>query len=181
MGVHPEGSNLKQMHWLVSIGYKRGKDDVVKLLNLAVDAAGSLFEQTFTSENDYDFPRTWAEVDFEGKKVFVQYSTVNTELEKQADQLLGVTEEEKLTGGDWTEEDEATLQEIKKKLGVDDEDEDNEEEPNKNGVTDDDVSQDPRRPRLCRRRWFFRSQTSAHHGPGANVENLISLSCSGSR
>lgn len=125
VGVHPEGSKLKQSHWLVSIGYKRGKDDVVKLLNLAVDAAGSLFEQTFSSENDYDFPRVWQEVDFEGVKIFVQYSTVNTELEKEADKLLGVSEEDKLTGGDWTDEDEEALDEIKKKLGVDDADDDN--------------------------------------------------------
>jgi acyl-CoA synthetase (NDP forming) len=78
----------------VSVGYTRGKDDVIKLLNLAVDAAGSLFEQLFTSEDDYDFPRIWQEVDFEGRKLFIQYSTVNEALENEADRLLGIKPED---------------------------------------------------------------------------------------
>lgn len=122
VGLKPEGSALKHSHWSVSIEYKKGKDDVVKLLNLAVDAAGSLFEQLFTAENDYDFPRVWQEVDFEGRAIFVQYTTENAELEKAADKILGLTEEDGLTGGDWENEgdDEELLDQIKQKLGVQD-------------------------------------------------------------
>jgi len=127
VGVKLPEQKLKESHWLVSIGYKKGKDDVLKLLNLALDAQGSLFEQFFTSENDYDFPRTWAEVDFEGRKIYVQYSTVNEELEAEADKLLGEHKDEGLAGGEWEDLEDAET--IKKRLGVtDDGDEDDGED-----------------------------------------------------
>lgn len=121
VGVKLPDSKLKESHWLVSIGYSRGKDDVIKLLNLAVDAAGSLMEQLFTSENDYDFPRAWQEVDFEGRKIYIQYSTVNKELENQADKILGVAEGDDLAQGEW--EDLESPESIKQRLGVGDADE----------------------------------------------------------
>src|ERR1700745_2151359 len=43
---------LKQVNWEISIAYKKDKDNVLKLLHLAVDAVGALFEQTFTAEDD---------------------------------------------------------------------------------------------------------------------------------
>ena len=72
---------LKQANWTISIEYKRNKDNVLALLHMAVDAAAALFDQYFTAENDHDFPRVWEEVDFDKKKIFVQYSTENSELE----------------------------------------------------------------------------------------------------
>lgn len=122
VGVKLTDQKLKESHWLVSVGYKKGKDDVLKLINLALDAQGSLFEQFFTSENDYDFPRTWQEVEFEGRKVYIQYSTENKELETQANKILGVQEGEQLLGGDWEDLEDAET--IKKRLGVSDDDDD---------------------------------------------------------
>ncbi len=116
VGIKQPDQKLKESHWLVSIGYARGKDDVIKLLNTAVDAAGSLFEQLFTSENDYDFPRAWTEVDFEGRKIYVQYSTVNEELEAAADKILGVAEGDDLAKGEWEDLEDAET--IKRRLGV---------------------------------------------------------------
>jgi hypothetical protein len=121
VGVKMPDSKLKESHWLVSVGYVRGKDDVLKLLNVAVDAAGSLFEQLFTSENDHDFPRTWAEVDFERRKIYVQYSTANKTLESEADKILGLAEGEDLVGGDW--EDFESPEDLKERLGLTDADE----------------------------------------------------------
>lgn len=122
VGVKLEGQKLKESHWLVSIGYVKGKDDVLKLLNLALDAQGSLFEQFFTSENDYDFPRTWAEVDFEGRKIYVQYSTENEELEAEANKILGIAETDDLAQGEW--EDLEDAESIKQRLGVTGDDDD---------------------------------------------------------
>lgn len=121
VGVKKPDEKLKESHWLVSIGYAKGKDDVIKILNLAVDAAGSLFEQLFTSENDHDFPRVWTEVDFEGRKIYVQYSTVNEELEAAADKILGVGGDDSLAQGEW--EDLEDAESIKQRLGVADADE----------------------------------------------------------
>ncbi|MBX3022536.1 MAG: hypothetical protein KF799_12760 [Bdellovibrionales bacterium] len=109
--------NLKQANWDLSIAYKKDKDNVLKLLHLGVDAVGALFEQFFTSENDYDFPRTWEEIDFEGRKVFVQYDTTNNELESEADKLLGLdADSEDVAQGEW---DEASADQIKASLGID--------------------------------------------------------------
>jgi hypothetical protein len=115
--------SLKQNNWEISIAYKQGKDNVLKLLHTAIDAAASLFEQFFAAENDADFPRKWEEVDFEGRKIYVQYNTVNSELEAEADKFLGKAGGG-LAQGDWDEADDIDPEDIKKKLGVDDEDDD---------------------------------------------------------
>lgn len=123
VGFKPSGGGLKQFNWDISIEYKRDKDNVMKLLTMAVDVAGSLFEQFFAAENDHDFPRIWHEVDFEGKKLFVQYHTENTELETAANKLLGLEPgEEMLAEGEW--DDDVTPETIKAQLGIDEESED---------------------------------------------------------
>jgi len=122
VGYLPKGQ-LKHSHFEVSIGYRQAKDNVMKLLHLAVDAAGALFDQYFSAESDEDFPVQWEEMDFEGQTIFVQYTTVNTKLEAEADRILGVESGDNLAGGDW---DEATTPEaIKATLGIDPEDDDN--------------------------------------------------------
>jgi len=113
---------LKQINWDISIEYKRSKDNVLKLLHMAIDAAAALFEQAFSAEDDGDFPRKWEEVDFEGRKIYVQYSTVNSKLESEADKILGEAGSEGLAGGDWDEDEGVDPEDIKKQLGVDDDD-----------------------------------------------------------
>lgn len=120
--------SLKHSGFEISVGYVRDKDNVLKLIHLAIDAAASLFEQYFASEDDYDFPRKWESVDFENRQIFVQYSTTNKDLEEQADKLLGQATVEKLAQGDW-DEDEGTPESIKAKLGVlDNEDDDDDDD-----------------------------------------------------
>jgi hypothetical protein len=115
---------LKQINWDISIQYKSNKDNVLKLLHMAIDAAAALFEQAFSAEDDSEFPRKWEEVDFEGRKIYVQYNTVNPRLESEADKLLGDAGEAGLTGGAWEADEDADPEDIKKRLGVDDEEED---------------------------------------------------------
>ena len=43
----------------------------------------------FFKSTEMDYPRDWKRVDFDGREIFVQHTTVNSELEKQADKLLG--------------------------------------------------------------------------------------------
>jgi hypothetical protein len=45
VGYKPAGGGLKQFNWDISIEYKRDKDNVMKLLTMTVDVAGSLFER----------------------------------------------------------------------------------------------------------------------------------------
>lgn len=110
---------LRQNNWEISLAYRKDKDNVLKLLHLAVDAIGALFEQSFTAENDHDFPRIWEQVDFEGRPLFVQYTTDNSELEAQANRLLGQDENadaEDVAQGDW--EADIGPEEIKATLGL---------------------------------------------------------------
>ncbi|MGE4130005.1 MAG: hypothetical protein AB7F86_00115 [Bdellovibrionales bacterium] len=111
VGYQPPGQKLKQCHWMISITYTTKKDNVMKLLSLSIDVAASLFEQLFEGE-DHDFPRVWQEVDFEGRSLYVQYSTENEELESEADRLLGESEDEGLAQGDWESEETAEADEI---------------------------------------------------------------------
>lgn len=111
---------LKQSNFEVSIAYKKDKDNVLKLLHLAVDAAGSLLDKVFTSEDDSEFPRIWTEVDFEGRQIYVQYTTVNSELESAADSILGIGDSAVIAQGEW--DDEITPEQVKAALGIDPED-----------------------------------------------------------
>lgn len=124
VGFKTEGA-LKQSNFMVSIPYKKGKDDVLKLLNLGTDAVGALFEQLFAAEDDSEFPRLWQEVQFENRTIYVEYTTNNSELDAEADKLLGAAKGEGLVGGEWEdEESEVSPDEIKAKLGIDDDEDD---------------------------------------------------------
>ena len=124
VGFKPNKS-LRQQNWEISITYNQKKDNVMKLLHLSLDAVGALFEQLFGSENDHEFPREWEEVEFEKKKINIRYTTENTALESEANKLLGINEEaeEAVAQGDWQEEEEIDPEEIKAKLGLVEEDE----------------------------------------------------------
>lgn len=131
VSVNRKGA-LKQTGWEISIPYRKDKDNVLKLLHLAVDAVGALFEQTFTAESDEDFPRLWEEIDFEGRKIYVQFSTANSELEAEADRWLGKAGagSDEVAQGDWDEE--TTPDQIKASLGIDpDEDLEEDDVPKK--------------------------------------------------
>ncbi len=58
-----------------------------------IDILGSLLEEYFEAEQNIeavDIPLHWKGYDFEGKQIYLQYSTVNTKLEEEANRLLGL-------------------------------------------------------------------------------------------
>jgi hypothetical protein len=112
-------NQLKQPNFEISLGYDSKKDNVLKLMHSLFDAMGALFDQYFQSDDDSDFPRYWEEIDFEGKKLFIQYSTKNSKLEDEADLLLGQTAGHFMN--DEEDESEEELHQIKEKLGLTDE------------------------------------------------------------
>ena len=137
VGIRPPES-LRQFNFDVSIAYKAPKDNVLKLLHLAVDAEASLFEQYFAAENDHDFPRIWEEVQFEGRPIYIQYNTVNSQLEAEANRLLGesvgLVKGDSLIQGDWSA-DEETVEpdQVKASLGLVADDEDDDDDDNDSG------------------------------------------------
>lgn len=85
---------INQINFEVSLGYSHETDDFTKRLHLAVDASASLMLEYFESIkseeiNELDLPYTWQEILFDGQKIYMQVSRVNTDLERQADLLLG--------------------------------------------------------------------------------------------
>jgi hypothetical protein len=128
--TYKKAKSLKESGFDISVGYKQPKDNVLKILHMAVDAGASLMEQLFTNEDDHDFPRTWEEVTFENRPIYVQYTTENGELETEANKLLGFEDDDDLAGGTWEDDDDIDPAEIKSKLGLEDDDfnEDDDEE-----------------------------------------------------
>jgi hypothetical protein len=58
-----------------------------------IDIIGSLMEEYFAAQEDIeavDIPLYWKDYEFEGETIYLQYSTVNTKLEEEANRLLGL-------------------------------------------------------------------------------------------
>lgn len=58
-----------------------------------IDILGSLMEEYFAAGEDVDavdVPLYWKGFEFEGEMIYLQYSTVNTKLEDEANRLLGL-------------------------------------------------------------------------------------------
>lgn len=116
---YKEKGRLRQDNFQVSIEYNRDKDNMVKMIHLGVDCAASMAEQFFSGTvASSDFPKTWTGYEFEGREVFLQYSTTNSELEEEANRLLGEDDEGLMRGEDAEEE----LEQKISMLGLSDED-----------------------------------------------------------
>jgi hypothetical protein len=119
-----EKGRLAQHNFEVSMDYQMNSsgDSALQCLSHCVDAAGSLMAEHFeNAENPPELPYSWTESEFDGKKVWVQHSTTNTELEKQASEILGELDDSLVQGEtEVTEQDED--------LG-DEDDESDEEDP----------------------------------------------------
>jgi hypothetical protein len=93
VGVLEQG-RLSQANFEVSMNYSTKTKDAVERIHDCIDAAASMMNDYFESAGEVEFPRTWQEFEFNKKPLFLQFSTVNSDLEAQADALLGQTFEE---------------------------------------------------------------------------------------
>ncbi len=122
MGFLQKG-RLRQTNFEISTDLKPGKDDTVKLIGICVDVGATMMEEMFSSKDDGEFPRVWKSYEVEGRQIYLQFSAINSELEEQADRILGTRDESLVKNAD-ENEDSDTLAGIKAKLGIDDLDED---------------------------------------------------------
>ncbi len=125
-------NELRQANFEISVEYDRNKDNMVKMIHVAVDCAASMMESYFTEEAA-EFPLSWEKFDFSGRPIYLQFSSTNTELESEADRLLGIEAEGNLMRGDDIDED-LTEEELDLKismLGLEDEDFPEEKPPTK--------------------------------------------------
>ena len=90
-----ENGRLAQYNFEVSMPYALTKEEsALTCLTTCVDAVGSLMAEHFEDPESQELPYSWTESDFEGKKIWVQHSTENSELAKKASQLLNEDEEQ---------------------------------------------------------------------------------------
>lgn len=85
-----EKGRLAQPNFEVSMSYAFKESEALARIHDCIDAAASMMDEYFQTDGETDFPRSWKEYEFNGRKVFLQFSTVNTSLEAEADKLLGI-------------------------------------------------------------------------------------------
>lgn len=96
-----EKGRLAQQNFEVSVDYKNSESEtVLERIHALVDVAGSMMLEYFEKDGEVEFPYTWKEFPFKGQPVFLQYSTENTDLEAQANAILGLNEDSLLLGDD---------------------------------------------------------------------------------
>ncbi len=95
IGINSKGE-LRFQNFEVSIEHSSTKQDTVQKITIAVDAIASLMVDYFEKEEEHEMPFVWQEYPFEGEKLWLQYSSTNSELEATANKLLGVEEESHL-------------------------------------------------------------------------------------
>lgn len=84
-----EAGRLKQANFEVSSSYNPKKADALERIHDCVDAAASMMDEYLASDGEVEFPLSWSEYEFKKQKLFLQFSTLNSDLEAQADALLG--------------------------------------------------------------------------------------------
>jgi len=95
IGINSKGE-LRYQNFEVSIDYSATKQDTIGQITIAVDAIASLMVDYFNNEEDYEMPYVWQEYPFEGQKLWLQFSSTNSDLEAKANKLLGVESETSL-------------------------------------------------------------------------------------
>ena len=135
VGFKLEKEGLRQQNFEASIDYK-GTNEIVKKVNACVDAISSMVEQYFEHKGELEFPLQWTKYKFENEEIHLRSSTRNTELENEANRLLGIDANEALYSEEMADEQ---LEEIYKKA--------NEESQKDDEVTDDQDLEEDKDPR----------------------------------
>lgn len=92
VGIQKKGE-LRQRNFEVSMDYSSKDKDVIDRINNCVDAAASVMMDYFENDGEMDLPLVWKAFPFEKQTVYLQTSTENTELEAEANKLLGLEDD----------------------------------------------------------------------------------------
>lgn len=107
-----EKGRLSQANFEISMNYSQEEQDTLQRIHNCIDAAASMMMEYLESEGEVDFPYTWKEIPFQGKKLYMQFNTENSDLEAQANALLGLNEDEEMLNEEDEEEDALSRAEI---------------------------------------------------------------------
>lgn len=82
--------SIRQSNFEVSLEYSAEKDNAIEMIHVAVDAAASMMAEHLENPDEIiDFPEVWQKFPFENHEVYLQFNTINSDLEAQANALLG--------------------------------------------------------------------------------------------
>jgi hypothetical protein len=87
IGFKTDPKRLTQINFEASIDHQGS--DVFQRMGICVDALSSMMEHYFKTGDKEELPVYWTEFDVGKDKVFLQISARNTELENEANRLLG--------------------------------------------------------------------------------------------
>ncbi len=89
---YAEPGRLVQNNFEISMDYiPENENAALNTIHLCVDVAASLLTEHFDAEEDgeLEIPAVWTKFPFEDTEVWIQYTTENSTLEKQANEILG--------------------------------------------------------------------------------------------
>lgn len=105
-----EMGRLKQNNFEISMDYSFEKQDAIERIHDCIDAAASMMTEFYNSPEEVEFPISWKKFDLDKQRsVYLQHSTVNTDLEAQADALLGVHKDDLVKEEDDSDDDKSTV------------------------------------------------------------------------
>lgn len=108
-----EPGRLAQTNFEVSMDYT--PEDAVERIHNCIDAAASMMMEYFEEDGEVDFPYSWKPFPFQKKTIYLQFSTENSELEAEADRLLGSSVDD-LVHEEAEDEDALTRAEVDEEL-----------------------------------------------------------------
>jgi hypothetical protein len=98
----------------------------------------------FEKEGEVDFPYVWKEFPFQGKSLYLQFTTENSNLEAEANRLLGVDDDSMIMEENESEDALARAEQSEELSPPRDEDEDFEESEEDTEDSDDDDEKGPK-------------------------------------
>lgn len=98
VGINNKGE-LRFHNFDVSVDHSAQKQNTISQINVAVDVIASIMLEYFDNDEDHELPLVWTEYPFEKQKIWLQYTSANTDLEAEANRLLGINEGEELLQG----------------------------------------------------------------------------------
>jgi hypothetical protein len=86
-----EPQSLRQNNFEISADFDPKTENAIEKIYACIDGAASVLATFFQSQNTDILPVDWKEFKYEKQLMYFQFSTVNTDLESEADRILGLT------------------------------------------------------------------------------------------
>jgi hypothetical protein len=83
-----EKNSITQMNFEASVEHSLKKKNIMEQIYLSLDGLGAMIDEYFKADGDIELPKSWTEFKLDGKLVYLQTSTENSDLEAEADKIL---------------------------------------------------------------------------------------------